>query len=141
MVNIAGMSFGSLSANAVEALNRGAAMADCLHNTGEGGLSRYHRHGGELIFQIGTAYFGCRDDQGRFSMGKLKDVVEGAPVRALEIKLSQGAKPSIGGLLPGAKVSAEIAATRGIPGGARLRQPVAARRVQRSGLTVAGSTS
>ena len=117
VVNISAMSFGSLSANAVEALNRGAAMADCLHNTGEGGISRYHRHGGELIFQIGTAYFGCRDAEGRFDLDKLKDVVAGAPVRALEIKLSQGAKPTLGGLLPAPRVSAEIAAARGIPEG------------------------
>jgi glutamate synthase domain-containing protein 2 len=117
VVNISAMSFGSLSANAIEALNRGAALADCLHNTGEGGISRYHRHGGELIFQIGTAYFGCRDADGRFDLEKLKDVVAGAPVRALEIKLSQGAKPSLGGLLPAPKVSSEIAAARGIPQG------------------------
>lgn len=117
VVNISAMSFGSLSGNAVEALNRGAVLADCLHNTGEGGISRYHRHGGELIFQIGTAYFGCRDAEGRFSLGKLKDVVAGAPVRALEIKLSQGAKPNLGGLLPAPKVSAEIAAARGILAG------------------------
>ena len=70
-----------------------------------GGISRYHRHGGELIFQIGTAYFGCRDEEGRFNLDKLKDVVAGAPVRALEIKLSQGAKPSLGGLFPAPKVS------------------------------------
>ncbi|MGC4789516.1 FMN-binding glutamate synthase family protein [Micromonospora sp. DT178] len=117
VVNISGMSFGSLSGNAVEALNRGAALAGCLQNTGEGGLSPYHRKGGDLVFQIGTAYFGCRDDRGRFSLDRLKDLVAGAPVRALEIKLSQGAKPSLGGLLPAAKVSAEIAATRGIPQG------------------------
>ena len=123
VVNISAMSFGSLSANAVEALNRGAAIAGCLHNTGEGGLSRYHRHGGELIFQIGTAYFGCRDAEGRFSIDKLKDVVAGAPVRALEIKLSQGAKPSLGGLLPTTKVSAEIAAARGIPEGRDCASP------------------
>jgi glutamate synthase domain-containing protein 2 len=88
-----------------------------LHNTGEGGISRFHRHGGELTFQIGTAYFGCRDAEGRFSMAKLKDVVAGAPVRAIEIKLSQGAKPSLGGLLPAAKVSHEIATSRGITQG------------------------
>ena len=91
------MSFGSLSGTAVEALNRGAALAGCLHNTGEGGLSPYHRHGGELVFQIGTAYFGCRDEHGRFDLARLKDLVAGAPVRALEIKLSQGAKPGLGG--------------------------------------------
>ena len=117
VVNISAMSFGSLSGNAIEALNRGAALAGCLHNTGEGGLSVYHRKGGELVFQIGTAYFGCRDEEGRFSLERLKDVVASAPVRAIEIKLSQGAKPSLGGLLPGAKVSAEIARTRGIPEG------------------------
>jgi glutamate synthase domain-containing protein 2 len=117
VVNISAMSFGSLSGNAVEALNRGAALAECLHNTGEGGISRYHRNGGELIFQIGTAYFGCRDGEGRFSLGRLKEVVAAAPVRALEIKLSQGAKPSLGGLLPAPKVSAEIAEARGIPQG------------------------
>src|SRR4029079_6704682 len=117
VVNISAMSFGSLSGNAVEALNRGAVLADCLHNTGEGGISSYHRHGGELIFQIGTAYFGCRDAEGRFDLEKLKAVVAGAPVRALEIKLSQGAKPGLGGLLPAAKVSAEIAEARGVPVG------------------------
>ncbi|WP_197376183.1 FMN-binding glutamate synthase family protein [Mycolicibacterium baixiangningiae] len=117
VVNISAMSFGSLSGNAVEALNRGAAMADCLHNTGEGGISRFHRYGGELVFQLGTAYFGCRDEEGRFDLERLKDVVAGAPVRALEIKLSQGAKPSLGGLLPAPKVSAEIAAARGIRAG------------------------
>jgi glutamate synthase domain-containing protein 2 len=111
------MSFGSLSGNAIEALNRGAVLAGCLQNTGEGGLSRYHRHGGELIFQIGTAYFGCRDGQGRFSLDRLRELVASAPVRALEIKLSQGAKPSLGGLLPGAKVSPEIASVRGITPG------------------------
>ncbi|MYR07376.1 FMN-binding glutamate synthase family protein [Gordonia sp. SID5947] len=115
VVNISAMSFGSLSGNAIEALNRGAALAGCLQNSGEGGISRYHRHGGELIFQIGTAYFGCRDDEGRFDLSRLRDVVDGAPVRALEIKLSQGAKPSLGGLLPAPKVSAEIAEARGIP--------------------------
>lgn len=114
VVNISAMSFGSLSGAAVEALNRGAELAGCLQNTGEGGLSVHHRHGGELVFQIGTAYFGCRDEHGRFSLDRLNDVVQSAPVRAIEIKLSQGAKPGLGGLLPGPKVSAEIAAARGI---------------------------
>ena len=117
VVNVSAMSFGSLSGAAVEALNRGAALAGCLHNTGEGGLSVHHRHGGELVFQLGTAYFGCRDEHGRFDLDRLKDLVAGAPVRALEIKLSQGAKPTLGGVLPAAKVSAEIAATRGVPEG------------------------
>ena len=117
VVNISAMSFGSLSGNAIKALNQAAQLAGCLHNTGEGGLSPYHRMGGELVFQIGTAYFGCRDEQGRFDLARLKDLVAGAPVRALEIKLSQGAKPSLGGLLPAPKVSAEIAAIRGISPG------------------------
>ncbi len=117
VVNISGMSFGSLSGNAIEALNRGAALAGCMQNTGEGGLSPYHRKGGELVYQIGTAYFGCRDEKGRFSLDRLKDLVAAAPVRAIEVKLSQGAKPGLGGLLPAAKVSAEIAATRGVPMG------------------------
>src|SRR5215212_1178837 len=117
VVNISAMSFGSLSGAAVEALNRGAALAGCLQNTGEGAVSRYHRHGGELVFQIGTAYFGCRDEQGRFDLQRLKALVASAPVRALEVKLSQGAKPGLGGVLPAAKVSAEIAEARGVTEG------------------------
>jgi glutamate synthase domain-containing protein 2 len=123
VVNISAMSFGSLSGAAVEALNRGAALAGCLHNTGEGGLSVHHRHGGDLVFQIGTAYFGCRDEHGRFDLQRLKDLVAGAPVRALEVKLSQGAKPGLGGVLPAAKVSAEIAAARGVPEGVDCVSP------------------
>jgi glutamate synthase domain-containing protein 2 len=117
VVNISGMSYGSLSPPAVEALNRGAKLAPCLHNTGEGGLAPAHKHGGELIFQIGTGYFGCRDEDGRFSIERLRDRVDEAPVRAIEIKLSQGAKPGLGGMLPGAKVTPEIAAIRGVPVG------------------------
>ena len=105
IVNVSAMSFGSLSGAAIEALNRGAAMAGCLHNTGEGGLTEHHRHGADLIFQIGTGYFGCRDEQGRFSLERLLATIDGAPVRAIEIKLSQGAKPGLGGLLPAAKVT------------------------------------
>ncbi|UNX56636.1 FMN-binding glutamate synthase family protein (plasmid) [Georgenia sp. TF02-10] len=123
VVNISGMSFGSLSGPAIEALNRGAAAAGCLHNTGEGAVSPYHRSGGELVFQIGTAYFGCRDEHGRFSLPRLKELVERAPVRALEIKLSQGAKPGLGGVLPAAKVSREIAETRGVPMGQDCLSP------------------
>jgi glutamate synthase (ferredoxin) len=123
VVNISGMSFGSLSGNAVEALNRGAAAAGCLHNTGEGAVSRYHRSGGDLVFQIGTAYFGCRDEDGRFSLPRLKELVDSAPIKALEIKLSQGAKPGLGGVLPGPKVSAEIARTRGVPEGVDCLSP------------------
>ncbi len=123
VVNISGMSFGALSSNAIEALNRGAAMAGCLHNTGEGAISPYHRNGGELIFQIGTAYFGCRDGEGNFDLGRLKQSVASAPVRAIEVKLSQGAKPGLGGMLPGAKVSEEIAEIRGIRPGVDCASP------------------
>jgi glutamate synthase domain-containing protein 2 len=117
VVNISGMSFGALSAPAIEALNRGAALAGCLQSTGEGGLAPAHRHGGELIFQIGTGYFGCRDEAGRFSLPHLRERLAEAPVRALEIKLSQGAKPGLGGLLPARKVTPEIAAIRGVTAG------------------------
>ena len=110
------MSFGSLSGPAVEALNRGAQIAGCLHNTGEGGVSPYHLNGGELVWQVGTGYFGCREADGRFSMARLQETVARCPqIRAIELKLSQGAKPGAGGLLPRAKISAEIAETRGIP--------------------------
>ncbi len=123
VVNISAMSFGSLSGNAVEAINRGARLAGCLQNTGEGAISPYHRHGGELVLQIGTAYFGCRDEHGNFDLDKLVDQVASAPVRAIEIKLSQGAKPGLGGLLPAAKVSEEIAAIRGILPGVDCASP------------------
>ncbi|MFT4083560.1 MAG: FMN-binding glutamate synthase family protein [Nocardioides sp.] len=115
IVNISAMSFGSLSSAAITALDKGAALAGCLHNTGEGGLSPYHRNGADLVLQIGTAYFGCRDDNGDFDLGRLKEVVDSAPVRAIEIKLSQGAKPGLGGLLPAAKITDEISQIRGIP--------------------------
>ena len=115
IVNISGMSYGSLSAAAVEAMNRGCALAGCLHNTGEGGIAPHHRHGGELVWQIGTGYFGCRDDAGRFDLGRFLEAVEANPVRALEIKLSQGAKPGIGGILPAAKLTRELAEIRGVP--------------------------
>ncbi|MEV0746942.1 FMN-binding glutamate synthase family protein [Streptomyces sp. NBC_01220] len=123
VVNISAMSFGSLSGPAVTALNKGAALAGAMQNTGEGGLSPYHRNGGDLILQIGTSYFGCRNEDGTFSLDKLKDIVAGAPVKAIEIKLSQGAKPGLGGLLPGAKVTPEIAGIRGIPVGEDCASP------------------
>jgi glutamate synthase domain-containing protein 2 len=123
VVNISGMSFGSLSGAAVTALNQGAEIAECLQGTGEGALSPYHRNGGDLVFQIGTAYFGCRDDAGRFDMSRLVALCQSAPVRAIEVKLSQGAKPGVGGLLPGAKVTAEIAAIRGVPIGKDVKSP------------------
>ncbi len=123
IVNVSGMSFGSLSAAAIEALNKGCVKAGCLHNTGEGGVSPYHKYGGELIWQIGTGYFGCRDERGDFSMERFLETVEINPVRAIEIKLSQGAKPGLGGVLPAAKVTREIAAIRGIPVGKTCISP------------------
>jgi glutamate synthase domain-containing protein 2 len=117
IVNVSSMSFGALSGPAVEAINRGVALAGCLQGTGEGGLAPHHRHGGALVFQIGTGYFGCRDAQGRFSLERLQETIADAPVRAIEIKLSQGAKPGIGGMLPAAKVTPEIAAMRGVQAG------------------------
>lgn len=118
VVNVSGMSFGSLGSNAVEAMNRGSDLAGCLQNTGEGGVSRHHLHGADLVLQIGTAYFACRDNKGNFSLERLIETVEKYPqIKALEIKLSQGAKPGIGGLLPKEKVTAEIAEARGVPMG------------------------
>ncbi|MBA3501785.1 MAG: FMN-binding glutamate synthase family protein [Myxococcota bacterium] len=117
IVNTSAMSYGSLSPNAVEAINRGAALAGAMQNTGEGGISDYHRKGGDVIWQIGTGYFGARDDHGRFSMERMLESVASARVRAIEIKLSQGAKPGLGGVLPAAKITPEIARIRGIPMG------------------------
>lgn len=118
MFNISGMSFGALSVPAVRALSNGAKMAGCWMNTGEGGLSAYHLEGGcDVVFQIGTAKYGVRDADGNLSDDKLRDIAGHEQVRMFEIKLAQGAKPGKGGILPGAKVNAEIAAIRGIPAG------------------------
>ncbi len=114
--NISAMSFGAISKPAVLALSNGARMAGCWHNTGEGGLSPYHLQGGaDLVFQIGTAKYGVRDQQGRLSDDKLREVAAHEQVKMFEIKLSQGAKPGKGGILPGGKVTQEIADIRGIP--------------------------
>jgi len=123
IVNISAMSFGSLSGPAIVALNRGARGAGCLHNTGEGGLSLHHQQGGEIIFQFGTGYFGVRDPDGAFDLARLVDLAEAHPVKAIEIKLSQGAKAGLGGMLLGAKVTPEIAAIRGIPVGQDCASP------------------
>jgi glutamate synthase (ferredoxin) len=122
-INVSGMSFGSLSAPAIAALNEGSKLAGCLHNTGEGGVSEYHLRGGNLIWQIGTGYFGCRNEDGTFSLDKFKACVEKNPVRAIELKLSQGAKPGMGGLLPAAKITPEISRIRGIPMGQDCASP------------------
>lgn len=124
IVNISGMSFGSLSAKAVESLNKGAAKAGAYQNTGEGGLSPYHNHGADVMFHFGTGYFGVRDEHGNFSMDKLVEVVNTNPnIKAIDIKLSQGAKPGKGGVLPAAKITAEIAGIRGIPMGKDALSP------------------
>jgi len=114
-INVSAMSFGSLSAAAVEAMNKGVAIAGAYHNTGEGGLSPYHKQGGDVVFHFGTGYFGVRNKEGSFSMEKLKILVDENPcIKAIEIKLSQGAKPGKGGVLPGAKITPEIAKIRGV---------------------------
>jgi glutamate synthase domain-containing protein 2 len=114
--NISAMSFGSLSANAIEALNKGAKAGGFAHDTGEGSISRYHRrHGGDLVWEIGSGYFGCRNGDGSFCEEKFVANAANAQVRMIEIKLSQGAKPGHGGMLPGPKVTAEIAEARGVP--------------------------
>jgi len=118
IINISGMSFGAISKPAVIALSKGARMVGCWLNTGEGGLSPYHLEGGaDLVFQIGTAKYGVRDEKGELSDEKLQQVSTHPEVKMFEIKLSQGAKPGKGGILPGAKVTEEIAAIRGIPVG------------------------
>ncbi|MCB1049027.1 MAG: FMN-binding glutamate synthase family protein [Acidobacteria bacterium] len=116
VINISAMSFGSLGANAVQALNLGAKLGHCYHNTGEGGISKYHLQGGDLVYQLGTGYFGSRDDQGKFHLDMLVSLVGRCEqVKAIEVKLSQGAKPGKGGILPGRKVTAEIAHARKVP--------------------------
>ena len=113
--NISAMSFGALSANAIRALNKGAAAGGFMHDTGEGSISPYHREfGGDLVWEIGSGYFGCRSAEGRFSAERFAEQAKSPQVKMIEIKLSQGAKPGHGGVLPAAKVSPEIAATRGV---------------------------
>jgi glutamate synthase domain-containing protein 2 len=116
--NISAMSYGSLSANAVRALNKGARIGGFAHDTGEGGFSPYHReNGGDIIWEVGSGYFGCRDRDGRFSPEKFAEVAADPQIRMVELKLSQGAKPGHGGVLPAAKVTREIARIRGVPRG------------------------
>ena len=116
--NISAMSFGSLSANAILALNQGAKLGGFSHDTGEGSISRYHReHGGDLTWELGSGYFGCRTVDGNFDPAASQEKASAEQVRMVEIKLSQGAKPGHGGILPGAKVTAEISAARGVPMG------------------------
>jgi glutamate synthase domain-containing protein 2 len=122
--NISAMSFGSLSANAILALNAGARRGHFYHDTGEGSISRHHRvHGGDLVWEIGTGYFGCRDADGGFDPERFAAAAADPQVRMIEVKLSQGAKPGQGGLLPGPKVSAEIAEARGVLVGCDVISP------------------
>ena len=122
--NISAMSFGSLSSHAIMALNKGARLGRFAHDTGEGSISRWHRvHGGDLIWEIGSGYFGCRDEHGRFDEEKFVANACDPQVRMVEIKLSQGAKPGHGGILPAAKVTPEIAAARGVPVGVDCISP------------------
>ena len=126
LLNVSAMSFGALSANAIEALNGGAARGGFAHDTGEGAISPYHlKHGGDLIWEIGSGYFGCRTPDGHFDAAKFEEKAALPTVKAISIKLSQGAKPGLGGVLPGPKVSAEIAATRGVPQGETVVSPPA----------------
>lgn len=125
-LNISAMSYGSLSKNAIEALNMGAKKDNFAHNTGEGGVSPYHlKHGGDLIWQVGTGYFGCRAEDGGFSAEKFIKTASQESIKMIEIKLSQGAKPGHGGILPAPKVTEEIAEIRGVPVGKAVISPPA----------------
>jgi len=124
--NISAMSFGALSANAILALNAGAKRGSFAHDTGEGSISAYHRvHGGDLVWEIGSGYFGCRHADGSFDPEKFAHSARDPQVKLIEIKLSQGAKPGHGGVLPGPKVTPEIAAARGVPMGVDCVSPAA----------------
>ncbi|WGI26230.1 FMN-binding glutamate synthase family protein [Halomonas alkaliantarctica] len=126
VLNISAMSFGSLSGNAIEALNAGACKGAFYHDTGEGSISRYHRrHGGDLVWEIGSGYFGCRNDDGSFNEERFAANASDDQVKMIEIKLSQGAKPGHGGILPAAKVTAEIAEAREVPMGQDVISPAA----------------
>ena len=126
LFNISAMSFGALSANAILALNGGARRGGFMHDTGEGSISVHHRvHGGDLVWEIGSGYFGCRDEQGRFSDEQFAATAADPQVKLIELKLSQGAKPGHGGVLPGPKVTPEIAAARGVPVGVDCVSPAA----------------
>ncbi|MBN9435756.1 MAG: FMN-binding glutamate synthase family protein [Bosea sp.] len=124
VLNISAMSFGSLSANAIRALNRGAKLGGFAHDTGEGSISPYHReNGGDLIWELGSGYFGCRTADGHFDPERFAAQARDPQVKMVEIKLSQGAKPGHGGILPAHKVSREIALTRGVPEGVTCVSP------------------
>ena len=124
LMSISSMSFGSLSKNAVLAMNKGAAMGGFVHETGEGGLTEYHLgSGADLFWEIGSGYFGCRYDDGRFNPERFAEKARYDEVKGITIKLSQGAKPGLGGVLPGSKVTAEIAEAREVPEGVDCISP------------------
>jgi len=124
LVNVSAMSFGALSSNAIMALNKGAAMGGFAHDTGEGGLSPYHlEHGGDLVWELGSGYFGARTKDGDFDPDLFADKAAHQSVKCVSLKLSQGAKPGIGGVLPAAKVTKEIAEIRGVPQGEKCVSP------------------
>lgn len=124
VINVSAMSYGSLSAKAIESLNEGCKKANAYHNTGEGGLSAYHKKGADVVFHFGTGYFGVRDPEGLFSLERLVNIVKEYPqIRAIEVKLSQGAKPGKGGVLPASKITEEISAIRHVPLGKDVLSP------------------
>ncbi len=123
LMNVSAMSFGALSGNAIKALNTGASLGGFAHDTGEGGLSDYHRNGGDLVWEIGSGYFGCRREDGGFDPEQFAQTATDDQVKMVSLKLSQGAKPGIGGVLPGAKVTQEIADARGVPAGQKCVSP------------------
>ena len=123
LLNVSAMSFGSLSAHAITALNSGAAKGGFAHDTGEGAISPYHRNGGDLVWEIGSGYFGARTKEGHFDEHEFAEKAADDQVKMVSLKLSQGAKPGIGGVLPGAKVTQEIARTRDVPQGQTVISP------------------
>lgn len=126
ILNVSAMSFGSLGSKAIEALNMGAKRGDFYHDTGEGSFSKYHaKHDGDIVWELGSGYFGCRDADGHFDDEKFRKTASLDQIKMIEIKLSQGAKPGHGGVLPGAKVTPEIAETRGVPAGENCISPAA----------------
>jgi glutamate synthase domain-containing protein 2 len=127
LLNVSAMSFGALSGAALTALNRGAAAGGFAHDTGEGGLTRYHLQGGDVVWELGSGYFGARTKDGGFDRGEFRDKAAHERVRCVSLKLSQGAKPGIGGQLPGPKVTKEIAEARDVPQGQSCISPAAHR--------------
>ncbi|MBK8295108.1 MAG: FMN-binding glutamate synthase family protein [Solirubrobacterales bacterium] len=123
LLNVSAMSFGSLSSRAIEAMNRGATRGGFAHDTGEGGISDYHLNGGDLVWEIGSGYFGCRTDNGRLDEAVFRDKASHEQVKCISVKLSQGAKPGRGGVMPARKVTAEIAEVREVPEGEKCVSP------------------